>query len=232
MPLNSGFSPITLGRPVRTFDLDGLILTESIYSPFQVLPPHAHELATLSLVRRGSFVEVSRRNSQECDPLSLLVEPPGEVHSDQFGPEGALCFHLSLKPQLVKSIPLFSRLFNHPQRMRAAGLAALGVRIEQELSLMDEASPVAVQGLLFELLARTVRSGPRNSTSPPLSPWLRQARDLIHADFTSELRLQSIADLVGVHPCHLAKAFRKHFSHSVGDYLRRVRVDNAIQLMT
>lgn len=228
---NFDWSPITLGRPVRSLQLDGFIFTESAYSPFQVLRPHAHELATISLVRRGSFVEILRKRSQQCRRFSLVVEPPGEVHSDQFGPEGAVCFHLTFNPQRIEAIRPLSKILDDARHIRAASLAILTARIEQEVHLMDEASLLAIQSLVFELLAQTVRFGSKDSsTVPPL--WLSRAKDFIHANFAADLRLQTIADCAGVHPCHLAKSFRKYYHLCVGDYLRQIRLDKAILLMS
>ena len=230
MIVNSEFSPITLGRPIRSFELDGFFFTESVYTPFLVLPPHAHELPTISLVRRGSFIETVRRRPRQCDAFTLIVEPPGEVHSDQFGPEGALCFHVTFKPQRIDT-RAFSKIFDDAACMRSVGLPALTMRIEHELRFADAASPLAIQSLLFEILARTVRFQTKGA-SIGLPAWLRRAKDFIHANFAEDMSLQTIADCVGVHPCHLAKAFRKHYRYCVGDYLRRVRLDAAIQLLT
>jgi hypothetical protein len=93
--MKDNFSPITLGRAVKSFDLDGFIFTQSVYSPSVVLPPHAHQLANVSLVRSGSFTEVLGKRSQHCSPFSLIVEPPGAIHSDQFDSTGAVCFHVA-----------------------------------------------------------------------------------------------------------------------------------------
>jgi AraC family transcriptional regulator len=226
--MNANFSPITLGRAVKSFDLDGFIFTQSVYSPSMVLPPHAHELANISLVRRGSFTEVLRKRSHHYSPFSLMVEPPGEIHSDQFGSTGAVCFHFAFKQQRVNEIRPFSKLFNEAPHVRGGCLPTFTMRIEHELRLMDNASLLTIEGLVFELLAQAVRFC-RKDSAIGLPGWLRQARDMIHADFAERLSLHRIAECVGVHPSHLAKTFRRHYRCSVGEYVRKVRLETAIQ---
>jgi len=54
-----------------------------------------------------------------------------------------------------------------------------------------------------------------------------QARDLLHADLTTRRTLGELAAAVGVHPVTLARAFRRSFGCSVGEYLRRLRIERA-----
>jgi len=61
--------------------------------------------------------------------------------------------------------------------------------------------------------------------------WLHQARDLLHARFAGSPSLDEIAAAVGVHPAHLARVFRQQYGCTMGDYLRRLRVEFACRHM-
>ena len=83
--------------------------------------------------------------------------------------------------------------------------------------------------------ARNLSRGlsPRNpitESKPPL--WLRQARDLLHDQFTESPSLGDIAEAVGVHPAHLARVFRQRYHCSIGDYLRNLRFERARHLLS
>jgi AraC family transcriptional regulator len=62
--------------------------------------------------------------------------------------------------------------------------------------------------------------------------WLRQARELLHAHFNDSLNLDEIASAVGVHPTHLARTFKKHYRTTVGEYVRRLRLDWATRRLS
>ena len=57
--------------------------------------------------------------------------------------------------------------------------------------------------------------------------WLKRARNLLNDQFHRGPSLAEIAAAVDVHPVHFASTFRKHFGSSVGEYLRRLRVEFA-----
>lgn len=50
---------------------------------------------------------------------------------------------------------------------------------------------------------------------------------MCHEQFDQSISLLRIAETVGVHPAHLARMFRQHFQCTVGEYLRRVRLNHA-----
>ena len=95
---------------------------------------------------------------------------------------------------------------------------------------MDDVAPVAIEGLVLEMLAEASRL--RRQDSPGECPqWLIQARELIHARFAEPLSLSDVAAGVGVHPVRLARAFRSQHRCSVGEFIRQVRVESACGAM-
>jgi AraC family transcriptional regulator len=57
--------------------------------------------------------------------------------------------------------------------------------------------------------------------------WLEQARERIHADLAARPSLTGLAESVGVHPVTLARAFRRAFGCTVGEYVRTLRIERA-----
>lgn len=97
------------------------------------------------------------------------------------------------------------------------------MRLYREFHRSDSASSLAIEGLTLELLAEISRKQPRPQELR-LPKWLGLTKDLLQAHFAEPLRLESIAEAVGVHPVHLAREFRKHFGCTVGDYVRHLRL--------
>lgn len=57
--------------------------------------------------------------------------------------------------------------------------------------------------------------------------WLERVRNILEQRFAEPYKLSEIAAEAGVHPVHLAREFRKYYGYSVGEYLRRVRIEYA-----
>jgi AraC family transcriptional regulator len=107
----------------------------------------------------------------------------------------------------------------------------LAIRLYDEFRSTDELSPLAIEGLTLELLAECSRqsSRTRNCQQPR---WLLRASDLVRARFCERLTLGAIAESVGVHPAHLARVFRRFHGCTLGDHVRKLRIEFACQRLT
>jgi AraC-like DNA-binding protein len=55
---------------------------------------------------------------------------------------------------------------------------------------------------------------------------------LLRDRFAEPLTLDEIAGAVGVHPMHLTRVFRRHFRCTIGDMVRRLRIDFACRQLS
>ncbi len=224
------FSPQPLGINVRNLKLDGLSLTETKYSASLALPRHIHECACITIVLKGGYSESFGRHIEECRPYSMMLKPPGEDHSNQYGKTGAQSLVIEIAPKKLKAISTLSKIFDQVIHARGGVGTALAMRIYKEFRIRDNASSLSIEGLVFEILAFSNRNKSNKfASTPPL--WLQKAKDIIHDHFKNPLTLARLAILVGVDPSYLAKMFRKHYRCTMGEYVRRVRLDKAILQM-
>lgn len=222
------FSPVTLGQQVKCLEVGGFVLTETKHPPSLVIPRHAHERASLSFVLKGSFVEILNRSPKQCAPFNLIIKSPGEIHADMYGALGAQSLIIEVKPESLERMRAFTKVLDCPSLVQSDGLARLAMRIYREFQAMDMASPLAIEGLILEMLAEASRPNEGTTVGARAPRWLRQAVELMHEDFAREgLTLSKIAAEVGVHPAHFARSFRQIYRSSVGDYIRRLRVECA-----
>jgi AraC family transcriptional regulator len=63
----------------------------------------------------------------------------------------------------------------------------------------------------------------------PFPSWLVEAREILHARFNESLSLAEIAGAVKVHPVYLATEFHRRYRWTVGDYVRQLRIQRAVQ---
>ena len=57
--------------------------------------------------------------------------------------------------------------------------------------------------------------------------WLIRARELMRDCCTTTITVSSVANHLGVHPVHLARAFRRYFHVSPGEYVSKCRISCA-----
>jgi AraC family transcriptional regulator len=202
------------------------VLTETFHEPHLILPRHDHACANITFTLDGSFRESLGNHPQECETGSLLVKPPGEAHGNKYGRQGAHCLIVEMSPRRLDDIRAFTNLFD--AHVKGGALSLIMRRVYGELRGQAGGFELVIEGLILEMLGQTFRQNNlRDCARPP--GWLTQAQELIHQHFTEKLSLRVIADAVDTHPSHLARMFRRYHRCSIGEYVRRLRIEYAAQ---
>ena len=210
---------------VRRRELADFSLVESVYPPGSEMVRHTHELAHVSIVLRGTYAERYGRRERLAEPSLLVIHPPDEDHSVKFQSAGARVFSVHLKPLWLERVRDYSKILDSPADFRGGLPAGLAVRLYQEFREMDAVAPLMIESLALEIVAAASRHArPARERTPR---WLEQARELLHATFEGQVTLAGIARTVGVHPVYLAAGFRRHYHCTVGEYVRRLRLEAA-----
>jgi len=219
--------PVTLGSSwSRRLDVDGFLVTRVRFPPLLKLPLHTHERATVAVILNGSFDGLMRGASRPCPASTVLTEPPGELHGNQFERAGADVLTVQPDPARAELLEPFAGVLSEVNHMRDLGVASVARRAAGELRTPDSVTPLAVEGLVLELLALAARLRKASTIGAERRPprWLAEARALLHDRYRENLRLGDIATAVGVHPVHLARVFRLSYGMPVGSYARGLRL--------
>lgn len=211
--------------PRRT-RVEGLAVTEGVHPEGSALPWHAHAGATICCVLGGGFVEGYRGHQVECSPGLLKTTPAGEPHYNRFDHGDTRGVMIEVTGDYAEEIRPYTTALEERRQVRDKTAAALALRISDELCAADASSPLALEGLVLELIAALSRAQPRwTAKGPP--PWLGDVQDMLHARLADGLQIRELADGVGVHPVTLARAFRRTFGCTIGEYRRRLRLERA-----
>jgi AraC family transcriptional regulator len=215
-------------KKLRTAHVSGFTLTEGIHPAGSSLPWHTHDGPTICFVLRGAFTEISAGETLACTPAMLKVTPAGERHWDRFDRGDARGLLIEAEPARAEALRPHAAVLDQHLAFHGGLPAAIARRIYEELRVMDDAAPLAIEGLVLELLAAaTRRSNGGHAGGGGRPGWVLQARDFLHADLAARRTLSDLAVAVGVHPVTLARTFRRSFGCSVGEYLRRLRIERA-----
>lgn len=221
-----------LGVPVKTRSVSGFIFTEYLYGERAVIRRHCHELAYFSLVLSGSYEEhCSPKRVRHCDSEKVLYHPAGEAHSDQFGNRGGAIFSIELEPRWMSTLREYELQAEESLALPHRLTSWLKSRGYQAFTESDQRSTLLLEATAIELLYQLPweHSAQAESGTPR---WLKDVREILHAEFRRPFSLTAIAQRVGAHPVHLARAFRRCHRMTVGQYVRRLRVDYAMTALT
>jgi AraC family transcriptional regulator len=214
------------GDSLRSSKVASFELSERVYSPHFKTPRHSHERALVCFVIQGEYTEIYGSRTRECQASSLLFHPAGELHAEHFHNSGGRSFIVEVEPLWLERICGYSDIHEASIDLSGKDLEPLARKLYREFDRMDVASPLVIEGLMLEIIGEASRRLPiRARKRTP--PWLCQARDLLSERFPERLKMSDIAKTVGIHPVHLAQAFHKTYNCTMGDYVRRRRIEYA-----
>jgi AraC family transcriptional regulator len=179
------------------------------------------EWGYLALVLEGSMQKRFSNDTWSLARDSFATLPSGAGHRTDFG---AKTTHvLTLYPCSEEAGSLFTRFLRERREITAPAAVTVGRRIACEIEAPDASSALAVEGLVLQLLAL----GERESTTPARrgAAWLSNVVELLCERTPQAPSLGELAAEAGVHPGHLARAFRQAFGVTVCEYSRSLRLD-------
>lgn len=220
-----------LGVPVKTRLVGGFIFTEYQYRECAVLPRHCHEMAYFSLLLRGSYVEhCPQKQERHCDSESVLYHPAGEAHSDAFGNRGGAVFSIELEPRRTSTLREYELQAEESHALPDRMVAWLAWRAYEAFTDSDDRSALRLEATAIELLYQLPW---KHSMKVELGTprWLKDVVEILHAEFCQPFSLTAVAQRVGAHPVHVARAFRRCHRVTLGQYVRKLRVDHAMNAL-
>ena len=215
------------GAPLRDGQIGRFHVDERRYRPFQQIPRHTHDRPYVCVVVEGRYEERTGKSTVRCTTATLLLHPAGAVHSDRFDARAARLLMLEMDGSWLDA--LGAPPLREPGVFPAGPVAAFGARLRREAAWRDDVSPLALEGLVLELLATAHRERAVSDSRVPA--WLRQTRERLDASFRRPPSIAELAGGAGVHPAHLTRAFRRHYLRSIGTYTREARVARAKELL-
>ncbi|MGZ8397770.1 MAG: helix-turn-helix transcriptional regulator [Gemmatimonadales bacterium] len=218
--------PAAEARPVLRVKVGGFTVTEGVHHHGSELPWHHHETPTICFVLEGAFTEMWRGGSIACTSSTLKITPAGDRHCDHFNRGDVRGLLIEADDAQVLAIRPHSAVLDERVAFRGGLVSGMARRVYEEMRRMDAAAPLAIEGLLLELVASASRLNEQNGSSAR-PRWLEDARDRIHVELAARPSLTGLAASVGVHPVTLARAFRRTFGCTVGEYVRRLRIERA-----
>lgn len=213
------------GDPLNRYRTDGFLLHEVAYKPHLEIPRHIHANAYFAFVLHGVYTETYGQRQRVCEPATLIFHPPGEAHADRFAGERGHLLNLELTVPTLERWREHAPVANDSVEWAGGELTWLAARLYSEFRHRDVASSLAMEGLVLEILAGASRNSLPRSDSEPR--WLRQIEQRLRDQFLTPPSVDEMARDVDVHPVHLARVFRHRRRCTIGEYVRRLRVEAA-----
>jgi AraC family transcriptional regulator len=215
------YSPVQ--ARLRTTDV---LLSELRQPCSRQVPRHEHELAYVTIVLQGDYLEGNRGHLDELRPFTAVFNPAGVTHATVIGPAGASLFTIELREENLRQLNIKLPLVTTFDRGAGAMLWP-GLRLYSAFRT-NTADPRLVEAYLLEMVGAITGFESPGKTAPT---WFGRVKERLHEGFREPLRMRDLAREAGVHPVHLARVFRKMEQRTPGEYQQRLQVRSACELL-
>ena len=225
MDLSIAESPFG-GSVIKMREFSGLRLVDGVYSARTKVPAHSHQQAVFCIALKGTCSESFAGKVREYEALTVEFLPPNQCHSLDFAFTDTRAFSIDIASHWLERARDYSLSLDNSIHCSGGLLSGMMMKLYREFLQMDEASPLAIEGLALEMLAEVSRRQISLSDRTP-PRWLGRAVELLRERFADHLTITQVASAVGVHPVHLAREFRRFHRCTIGEYVRQLRVERA-----
>lgn len=217
------------GQTNKTVHLNNLVLTDTEYTKSTV-DWHYHENAYFTFILQGHVIEGNKKEIYHCSPGSLLFHNWQESHYN-IKPDGfTRGFHIEMEPQWFADADVDMHHLQGSINIAHPDIKLLMYQIFRETKIEDGISGLSIQTLLTDAFSRLNRI--RQNTESAKPNWALKVDEILHDEFTDNLTLAYLSAAANIHPVHLSRDFSKYFHCNLGEYLRKIRVEKAIALLS
>lgn len=215
------------GVKKKAINHNGLLITEN-ETFLKEVPWHFHENAHFFYVLKGNVTEVNKKDNIFCEPGTLIYQNWEEPH---YNKDASIVHSLNVEigKEWIAKFCLEENLLSGSLRLLNPAFRTIFKKMHRELFINDKFSLIAIEGLVLQSFAEIHRIVKITETAIPA--WVDKAREYLNYEKTEPISLKHLAELIGVHPVYLSKAFPRYFHSTFGDYLRRNKIQKAISLM-
>ena len=214
------------GKIVNRLDTDGVTVSTSHYSDEESLYDwHYHESPHICFVFQGDYFESSRRlNKQSVSGISFYHA--GETHRWISRTPISKSANIEISGDFFNKYDFEESQIGEAVNNNLDG-KLLMLKIQQEMWFDDVDGAAAIQTLLLELIAKNSKSIYDSS----VPNWVLVLYNLLNDRWDEQLTLNELSTATDVHPITISKHFRKYFSCTLGEYLRKLKIDRSIPLI-
>ena len=190
---------------------------------FQTSAPedwHYHENTHLSLVLQGGSRELRKREEIQLTPGKIILYNEGELHSNRYTAFPSKHLIVELKKDFLETNSLSTEYFSKSNTSNIHVYLNL-LNIYNELCLNDVYSAETIDFSFNQLL----KSDEKSSYVPV---WMDYLREIIEDRWDEFIPLNDLAVIFNVHPVTISKYFKKYYKCTLGDYMRKIKVEKAI----
>ncbi len=214
-----------LGHTERSVDYNGILITDTLYNNDHEFAPHAHENLYIAYVIEGSYIESTRHETKRCLPGSVVLHRIDEKHSNSSFANKNRILNAEIGQDWFEKYELNSASIEKNISRNNFQIKLIFSKLYSEYLINDNVTALAFETGILEAFNSVLAAGNFISRNKP--EWVKKTEEILRFEEPSRLDLTFLANETGVHPAHISRDFRRYFHCTMGEYVRRLKVEKA-----
>ncbi len=181
---------------------------------------HYHENIHLSLILQGGNLESRKKEDVQVSTGKIMVYNEGELHRNRFTQFPSKNLNIELKNEFFMNNDFSFDNFDLSNYQNISTFLSL-MHVYHEMRLNDLYSSDSIRFSLNPLFAP-------NQESLFKPNMIKQLREIIEDRWNEFISLNELATILNVHPVTISKYFRKYYKGTLGDYMRKIKIQKAL----
>jgi AraC family transcriptional regulator len=186
---------------------------------------HYHDNAHISLVLHGACVE-RKRVSYDRTPGKITYYSAREPHQIMHIRKPSRHINLEIEDSFFTKYNVSDEAI-HTAITKNPDAKFMMVKMYKELLAGDDFSNTSIQMLLLRLVHKTRKLLHEEG----LPQWVKTVKALLYDKWDETVTLHDLSVAANVHPVTVSKYFPQYFSCTLGEYMRKLKIEKALGLI-
>ncbi len=210
-----------LGKTTRQFSFDDYDISMVKYHQPVSEDWHSHEKYHLSLILQGGNLESRKGEDIQILPGRIVLYDREEVHRNLHTTFPSENLNIEIDDLFFKQNELSTSGFKTAILKNTEAQFNL-LKMYKELSINDISSSESIHSLLLTLFSgysKVIDCRP---------PWVDVIKELLCDRWNEFITLEELSQELHIHPVTISRYFSKYFNCTLGEYMRRIKIEKAI----
>ncbi|WP_184542457.1 helix-turn-helix transcriptional regulator [Mucilaginibacter sp. FT3.2] len=208
----------------KAIHLDNIVITDTEYTHDRV-DWHTHQNPYFTFLLTGNMRETNKKESYECNAGTLLFHNWQDAHCNIKHPGHTRGFHIELEKDFFDQYQLPLSQMEGSLKLDSPVFKLLFRRMYMETKYAGDIELLAIRESLFKVFGLLTNDNYRETATQPA--WVKKIKEALNDADATTLSWDALAAIAQVHPVHLSRGFPKYFNTTVGDYLKKLRIEQA-----
>ena len=208
--------------------LDGILLTKYDYHEDKT-PWHYHENPYFMFVLHGNMMDSNKKVKTLLPPGSLMFTNWQEIHYGSKHSNNAGGFHLELEKNWFEKYDISPMDLEGSLHLENPLVKGLMNKVYLETKINDNHSQASIELLILDIFNKMKNSLLHLDSKKP--SWVKKLCEFI-LDSEVDYSLSNLSQELNIHPGHLSREFHKYFGSTLGQYIRQLKLNKAIIMMS